>query len=209
MISLQRLLGRPDEFFTLLEASAQLGCDAASALNQTVSHPGRAPTLDAFTDARRKDKEIINRLEEMLSLVFVTPLEREDLEDVAQGLYKVPKVVEKFAERYLITWEKVTEVDFTLAARMLEQATEVVKEMVKSLRTTTSLADIKSLDARLSQIEADASHIILDATRRLYAPGTPALRAVIGKELFDILADGIDDCRDIGRTLALVVLKNS
>ena len=209
MFSLQRLLGKPDEFFGLLESSAQLGCDAAEALNDMVSHPERPPSMTRVVEARRKDKEIITRLEEMLGLVFVTPLEREDLEDVAQGLYRIPKVVEKFAERYVITWEKVKDIDFTLPSRMLGQAAEGVRNMVVSLRSARSLAEIKLLEARLSQIEADASRIILDGLRRLYLPGTSALKAIIAKELFDILAEGIDDCRDVGRTLALVVLKNS
>lgn len=209
MFSLQRLLGRPTEFFGLLEASAQLGVDAAVALNQMVTHPGRQPSMDAFVTARRKDKEVILKLEEMLTHIFVTPMEREDLEQVAQGLYKIPKVVEKFAERYEFTWDKVATVDFSLAARFLERACLVVQEMVKSLRTSGQLADIKSLDARLSQIEADASHIIMDGVRRLFLPATPPLTAIIAKELFDVLSDAIDDCRDIGRALALVVLKNS
>ncbi|MGI8601481.1 MAG: DUF47 domain-containing protein [Verrucomicrobiales bacterium] len=209
MFSLQRLLGRPKEFFSLLEQSAELGCQAATALNEMVTHPNTAPSLDIFAQARRKDKEIINRLEEMLSVVFVTPFEREDLEDVAQGLYRIPKAVEKFAERYVITWEKVRDVDFTLAARMLERATVVIRDMVRSLRNFGTLADIKSFDARLSQIEADAAHILMDATRRIYAPGTGSLKAIIVKELFDVLSEGIDDCRDLGRTLALVVLRNS
>ncbi len=209
MLSLQRILGRPDEFFGLLERSAELSCEAAAALNYTLSHPNDAPSLDAFADARRKDKAIINQLEEMLGLVFVTPMEREDLEAVAQGLYAIPKAIEKFAERYQIVWDKVSDVDFTLGGRMLESATQVVKEMVACLRLQNGLGEIKSLDARLSQIEADASYVLMDATRRLIAPGTPALKAIIAKELFDILADGIEKCRDIGGTIALAVLKNS
>jgi uncharacterized protein Yka (UPF0111/DUF47 family) len=209
MFSLQRLLGRPNEFFGLLEESADLSCEAAAALNEMVTHPHRVPSLEAFAQTRRKDKEIINRLEEMLGLVFVTPFEREDLEDIAQGLYRIPKVVEKFAERYVITWEKIRDVDFTLAVRMLGRATLVIREMVRSLRNYGTLADIKSFDARMSQIEADAAHILLDATRRLYLPGTSSLKAIIVKELLDVLSEGIDDCRDLGRTLALVVLRNS
>ena len=102
MFSLQRLLGRPREFFGLLEQSADLGCEAAAALNEMVTHPHTAPSLEVFAEARRKDKEIINRLEETLDLIFVTPFERDDLEDVAQGLYPIPKAIEKFAERYVL-----------------------------------------------------------------------------------------------------------
>ena len=75
MFSLQRLLGRPAEFFGLLEQSAALGAESVSALRNTLSNRTQAPSLDAFVNARRKDKAIINRLEEMLTKVFVTPIE--------------------------------------------------------------------------------------------------------------------------------------
>jgi uncharacterized protein Yka (UPF0111/DUF47 family) len=209
MFSLQRLLGHPKEFFGLLEQSAALGREAATALADLVARPTEHPSLERITTARRQDKEVINRLEERLSRVFITPIEREDLEEIAQGLYRIPKAVEKFAERFEFVWEQVQDVDFTLGARMLVRASELVEEMVQSLGSDGALGKIKSTEARLSQIEADASHIILASTRALFLPGNAPLKIVIAKDLFDILAEGIEECRAIGRTLALVVLKNS
>jgi uncharacterized protein len=209
MFSLQRLLGRPREFFGLLEKSAALGREAAVALADMVAPPPEPPSLDRITAARRQDKEVIVRLEERLTRVFITPIEREDLEQIAQGLYRVPKAVEKFAERYQFVWERIQDVDFTLGARMLVRASELVEEMVCNLGSDEALFKIKSIEARLSQVEADASQILLACTRGLFVPGNAPLKIIIAKDLFDILHDGIEKCRDIGRTLALVVLKNS
>jgi uncharacterized protein Yka (UPF0111/DUF47 family) len=209
MFSVQRALGRPREFFGLLEESAALGAESVAALRETLTHRGKKPSLDAFVAARRKDKEVITRLDSMLTRVFVTPIEREDLHAVASQLYRLPKTVEKFAERYDIVWEKVTDFDFGLVAHMLESAARIIVEMVQSLQSNSDLAHIKSLDARLSQIEADAGRVILDSLRRLYEPGGNPLREIIAQDLYHILGDCLDVCRSIGRTLALVILKNS
>ena len=136
-------------------------------------------------------------------------MEREDLQAVATQLYRLPKTVEKFAERYEIAWEKVAVYDFGLITHMLESAAKVVSEMVKNLRLTGGLAEVKSLDARLSQIESDAGRVILEALRRIYEPGGDPLREIIAQDLYHILSDCLDICRSIGRTLALVILKNS
>ena len=209
MFSLQRILGRPDEFFGLLEQSAALGVESVSALRSAMSDRTKAPVMEALVTARRKDKEVINKLEAMLSRVFVTPIEREDLQAVATQLYRLPKTVEKFAERYEISWAKVGDYDFGLITHMLENAAKIVAEMVQSLRLRGSLAEMKALDARLSQIESDAGHLILDALRRIYEPGGDPLREIIAQELYHVLSDCLDVCRSIGRTLALVILKNS
>lgn len=209
MFSLQRLLGRPGEFFGLLEKSAALGIEAVSALRVSLANRHEAPNLETFAAARRSDKAVINQLEEMLTQVFITPVEREDLESVATQLYRLPKTVEKFAERYEIVWERMRAYDFSVVAHMLEGAAKIVQEMVQSLSRRGKLAEIKALDARLSQIESDAGKVILDALRRIYEPGGDPLREIIAQDLFHILGDCIEVCRSIGRTIALVILKNS
>ena len=209
MFSLQRLLGRPREFFGLLEQSAALGVESVAALTPLVARRDTAPKLDAFISARRRDKEVINQLESMLTQVFVTPIEREDLQAVATQLYRLPKAVEKFAERYEIVWDKVQDYEFTLIAQMLESAARIVEEMVQGFRRGGDLADVKSLDARLGQIETDAGRVILDGLRRIYAPGGDPLTEIIAQDLYHILSDTLDVCRSIGRTIALVIHKNS
>jgi uncharacterized protein Yka (UPF0111/DUF47 family) len=209
MFSLQRLLGRPAEFFGLLEQSAALGAEAVGVLRTTLANRTQAPNLEAFATARRRDKEVINRLEEMLTKVFITPIEREDLQAIATQLYKLPKTIEKFAERYEIVWQKVGEYDFSLVAHMLESGARIVVEMVQNLHQGGDLGTIKALDARLSQIESDASTVILDALRRIYEPGGDPLREIIAQDLYHILSECIDVCRAIGRTIALTILKNS
>jgi uncharacterized protein Yka (UPF0111/DUF47 family) len=209
MFSLQRILGRPREFFGLLEQSAELGAESVAALRTTLENRTQEPLLDAFVSARRKDKAIINKLEEMLTQVFVTPIEREDLQAVATQLYRLPKTVEKFAERYIIVWEKTKDYDFSLAAHMLESGAKIVVDMVKLLSSGGKLAEIKAMDARLSQIESDAGRVILESLRRTYEPNGDTLGKIIAQDLYHILSDCIDVCRSIGRTLALVILKNS
>lgn len=209
MFSLQRILGRPGEFFGLLEQSAALGVESVIALRNTLTNRSQAPVMEAFVTARRKDKEVITTLEAMLSRVFVTPIEREDLQAVATQLYRLPKTVEKFAERYEITWEKTGDYDFELITHMLEKAAKIVLEMVQSLRLRGNLAEMKALDARLSQIESDAGDVILESLRRIYEPGGDPLREIIAQDLYHILSDCLDVCRSIGGTLALVILKNS
>ncbi len=209
MFSLQRILGRPEEFFGLLEQSAALGAESVTALRAMLAEPSGPPSLEAFSTARRKDKAVINKLEEMLTQVFVTPIEREDIQAIATQLYRLPKKVEKFADRYALVWDKVAGFDFALAAHMLEGGAKIVVEMVQILSRSGKLAEINALDARLSQVEADAGRVILESLRRMYLPGGDELSSIIAQDLYHILSDCIDVCRSIGRTLALVILKNS
>lgn len=209
MISLQRSLGRPAFFFGSLAESAQLGHQAAVALHRQLSRRDEAPDLTGVAEARRSGKAVINAVREGLVRHFITPMEREDLEAVAQGLYAIPKVMEKCAERHELSWERLREVDFSLVARLLVPATEVVVAMAQALGNRASLAEIKAQEARLSQIEDDASHIVLESTKQLYQPGRDPLTIIIASEILEILQSAFEHCGALGSTMTRVLMKNS
>jgi len=209
MFSFQRLMGRPAVFFGLLEQSAGLGARSIAALQPIAAHTGSPPDLAPLHQLRREDKAVVNQIEELLTRIFVTPIEREDLETVASCLYKIPKKAENFAELCAIVWKFLDGVDLTLPLQMLENAARIVREMVQALAASTSPHEVKRLDTRLSQIEADASAVINSSLRRLYEPGGDALREIAIHDVFRALTACFDAVRSSGRGIAHVSLKNS
>src|ERR1043165_3710976 len=126
MFSLQRLIGKDDKFFGLMEASAEECRTSIESLVNLLKAPRETRSLDAFIEARRKDKRITKELTEHLLKTFVTPLEREDIEALSEALYKIPKTVEKFSERLLIADHHLKDVDFSKHVEMLSQAADTV-----------------------------------------------------------------------------------
>ena len=208
MISFQRLLGREEEFFGLLEASAQECMNSVAALRRVLAQPGVPPVLDDFAAARRKDKEITAKLEELLIRTFVTPIEREDLEALATQLYKIPKTIEKFAERFALSAARIAEVDFGPQAGLLDEAVALVSKLVKALRAA-DFPRINELQAEIQAVESRADDLLNESLRPLYAPGFPGLQAIILKDLFDLIEKAIDRCRDAGNVVSHILLKNS
>ncbi len=209
MISLQQLLSREQEFCDLLEASAGEAAHAVDALKFMLLHRDNAVTLHEFADARSKDKAITEKISEMLITTFVTPMEREDIEALAEALYKIPKTVEKFAERYRISADKVRDVDFSKQVDLMEQAVHLVRQMVQALRSGRNLGGIKALQNQVQAVESTADDLLLEMERRFYEPGFPALKAIILKDLFNLNEKVVDRCRDAGNVISHVVLKNS
>jgi len=82
-------------------------------LIQLLHSPGTIKSLDDLVLARRKEKRIAEQISSELVRTFVTGLEREDIEALSHALYKIPKTVEKFAERLNISAAHLGGVDFT------------------------------------------------------------------------------------------------
>jgi uncharacterized protein Yka (UPF0111/DUF47 family) len=209
MLSVQRMLGRDDDFCALLEASAGEGVASVEALKAVLDRCSERPSLEAFRAARRKEKEISHQLGDLLYSALVVAMEREDVEALAEALYKIPKTVEKFAERYLLSLEQVRAFNFTRQLVLMEEATKSVLEMVQAFRARAGVAELKRLDARIQRLEAEADDVILEFVRQLFGPDCPSLQAIILKDLIELNEKVVDRCRDASNVIARVALKNS
>jgi hypothetical protein len=209
MFSLQRLLGKEDMFFGLLEASAQEAHTSVQALVKLSKALDKPVELEEFSRSRRKDKEITETIRNAVYTTFVTALEREDIESLGNALYRIPKTVEKFSERILLSPPLVRGVDFSKQIDPLDQATGCVLKMVQSLRHGVDLEEIKRLNDKLQQVEGEADKAILELYRDLFSGRHDPLKVIMLKDLYELLEKVIDRCRDAGNVISQIVLKNS
>lgn len=208
MISIQRIFGKEDRFFALLLASAE---ETHASIDQLTDmlRGVKQHTLGDFAAVRKKDKQITKEISELLVKTFVTALEREDIEALSSALYKIPKTVEKFVERYMISADRLANVDFNQHAAMLDEATEKVVELVKTLKKGMDIIRVKELNDRIQQIEGAADKLMLDRLKDLYSGKYDALDVLIISKLYDLLEKVIDRCRDVGNVVTQIAYKNS
>lgn len=207
MISLQKFFGKSDIFYTLLENSAEEARHGVQALKTLFAQPPGAQNMDELILVRRKDKKITEEINEALCKTFVTELEREDIEALSNALYKIPKTVEKIAERYVICSDKLTGSDFSRQLGMMETAVDIVAVMVSELRKKLHLERMKDMNAKLQHVEGEADKLILELLKDLYSGNHDPLRVIMLRDLYDLMEKVVDRCRDAGNVLSQIVLK--
>ena len=208
MFSLQTIFGQGNQFYTLLEDAAVAAHDSTKALHVMLKGSERQPALDAFKLARQRERDASEKISQSLVDSFITPIEREDIEALGSALYKIPKQVEKFADRYSLATQHLAHIDFAPRAAMLEQAAGVVVEMVRKLRLM-KLEPMKALGDQLRFIENEADRLMLELYREIYSGKLDPLQMFLLKEFFEILEKAIDRCREAGVVAYEIVLKNS
>ena len=209
MFSLQTIFGKGDKFYGLLEQSAATVCESAKALHELLSKPGQGSVMAGFTATRAREKALASQISEGLVNTYVTALDREDIAALNSALYKIPKTIEKFAERYEIVADRLAGVNFAQRALILERSSQVVEEMIGELRRGLRIDPVKKLQDRLQALESEGDRMLLDAYRTLYLEGGDAMRAMLAKDLFELIEKAIDKCRDVGNIVYSIVLKNS
>lgn len=208
MFSLQTIFGSGQQFYTLLDDAAVAAHDSAKALYVMMKAADRQPALDAFKLARQRERTASDKIGQALVDSFITPFEREDIEALGSALYKIPKQIEKFADRYSLATTHLEHIDFAPRAAMLEQAAAVVVEMVHELKKM-NLDQMTALNEKLRAIENEADRLMLELYRDIYSGRLDSLQMFLLKEFFEILEKAIDRCREAGVVIYQIVLKNS
>ena len=209
MFSLQRMLGKEDKFFSLLEASAKEAHTSVQALIKLSKALDQPKVLDELVHSRQKDRQITKEISTAVYTTFITALEREDIEALSNALYKIPKTVEKFSERVRLTPRFVHGIDFSTQISLLERATDVVLEMVKALRDGMDLERVKDLNEKLQYLESEADKHMMSLYKDLFGGQHEPIQVIVLKDLYELLEKVIDRCRDSGNVISHIVLKNS
>ena len=213
MFSLKKLLGHDDKFFDLLEAGAEEAKTSvelfARYLKKVAESQVVPVALDDFVQTRRKEKRIRHRMTEELSKTFITPLEREDIEALSFALYRIPKQLEKIVERLSIYPGRVPHAAFQRQAELMLQAVEAVAFMVKQLRGGTHIEKIREANDRLQYAEGEADKVMLSLLKDLYHGPYDAKELVILQELYEMVEQAVDRCRNAGNIVVQIVLKHS
>jgi uncharacterized protein Yka (UPF0111/DUF47 family) len=80
---------------------------------------------------------------------------------------------------------------------------------VKGLRNDLELSRAQAQHKELQQIEGDADKLMIRSLRDLYSNPESSLRALVMKDLHELLEKIFDRCRDAGNVVFMVALKHS
>jgi len=209
MFSIQQLFSKGERFQELLEAATQESHESVRLAIEVMKAPGKTQNRDDVILARRKEKKISQQISNELVNAFVTGLEREDIEALARALYRIPKAAEKLADRLVMAGHFLDGVDFSKHADMMAKATDAVRGMVLQLRDLKNLEKVKDFNDRLQLVEVEADRYIMDLLRDLYSGKYEPHRAMMLRDIYELMEKVIDRCHDAGNVVMYIVLKNS
>jgi uncharacterized protein Yka (UPF0111/DUF47 family) len=206
MFSIQQFFSKGDRFQELLEAAAQ---ESHESVRLVIESPRNTQNLDDLILARRKEKKISEQISTELVKTFITGLDREDIESLARGIYRIPKAAEKLAERLVMAGHHLDGIDFSKQADMMTKATDAIREMVRQLRNMEDMEKLKTFNDRLQLVEAEADRHMNDQLRDLYSGKYDAIRAIVIRDVYELMEKVVDRCHDAGNVVMHIVLKNS
>ena len=198
---------REEDFFVLFRKQAALvreGCDLLLEMVDTFDRlDERARQLK---DVERRADVVTHEIFERLNRTFITPLDREDIHQLASDLDDVMDAMDGTARRSQI---------FRLgpAPEGVKQLTEVIERMVGVLGEGVGRLkkgdDVMRYCIEAKQLEEEGDAIYHESLGRLFEKERDALEIIKWKEIYDNLEQTLDQSEDVANVLESITLKHA
>jgi predicted phosphate transport protein (TIGR00153 family) len=146
--------------------------------------------------------EIIQRLHR----TFVTPLDREDIHELARSLDDVMDAIDASAGVIRLYQIERVRPDARELARLVRVSADQLVVALQALERRQGVAE-PAVEINRLENEADRAHQI--ALRRLFEEERDPITLIKWKEILDFLEDATDRCEDVANVLEGVVVKHA
>ena len=146
--------------------------------------------------------DIIHRL----NRTFVTPLDREDIHELASALDDVVDFTEEVADYLGLYNIEAPMAQAQELAKVLHQAARQIAEAMPRLR---SFKDLSLYTVELNRLENDGDRIAREAIASLFDNGIDPMVVIRWKDIFERLEEAIDATEHVANILEGIVIKNS
>jgi predicted phosphate transport protein (TIGR00153 family) len=195
-------------FFSLLLEEATVAKEMAQAMKDLMTNYKNIGTARKdMKELEHRADEIVHRIHEAINETFITPIEREDLRDLASKLDEVVDML--YATVLRLDLYQVAEPDDGM-----RRLTDIVLESVTKLHEAMSLVKergegdrIEKLCVEVNHLENTADEVMNEAIASLFQT-QDAITVIKLKEIYEKMEQATDFCEDVADTLSDIVAKN-
>lgn len=212
MFKLPRLKPKEDKFFALLGQMAAQASASAQHLKTFVESADAAEkdrAGRAIAETKALAKTLSMQVTRELCRTYITPFDREDIQDFATELYKIPKIIEKIKDRMQAHGLSGREGEFSRQTDLIAQAAEGMESMVRDLVRGHDSKRIVVRAEAIQNLEQTGDAVLGELLVALLRDGNSARDMILRKDIYDMLERVIDRYRDAADVAVQIVLKHS
>jgi uncharacterized protein Yka (UPF0111/DUF47 family) len=208
-----KLLPREDKFYRLMGGLAEEARLCAIHLDTFVKSDDksqRTTELTAINESRIRSKTLSSDITRELCSTFITPYDREDIQDFSHSLYKIIKTIKKIGDRLdmhgLVNGKSAR---FSRQTGLIVQEAEAMQDMVYELTKGHHNDRIVAKANVLHDLENEGDMVLNELFADLFRDENDIKQLILLKDLYNMLEKVIDRYRNAGAVALQIVLKHS
>ena len=201
------LFPKEEDFFALFTRQGAVVRESCEQLHEMVMRfddlEERARRLK---DVEHKGDLITHEIFERLNRTFITPIEREDIHDLASGLDDVVDSVEAIASRFVLFKIQHTTSEAGELTHILVNCGVQIEQALLHLK---DFKNLMGFTIELNRLENEADQVSRGVVAELFSGKHEVLDILRWKEIYGRLENAADQCEDVANIIESIVIKNS
>jgi uncharacterized protein len=203
----QVFVPREREFFDLFDEAGKNIVRAADLLDQMLRHfPERADLARDILICEQDGDRITHDLIQRLNHTFVTPIDREDILQLASALDDIVDFTEEVAD-YLGLYK--IEAPMEQAQRLAHILLQSCRQISEAMPRLRGFRDISHYTVEINRLENDGDRVTREAMASLFDNGVDPMMVIRWKDIFERLEAAIDATEKVANILEGIVIKNA
>ena len=206
------LVPKEEKFFEMLTEQASNALEGAKELKNFVAN------YDKFERSERKSKaqiikniehkgdEITHKIIDKLNKTFITPIDKEDIHQMAVLFDDVIDLINAVAIRFVLLG--IERID-SYIIKLVDIILEVVIELNKSILDLRKLKNMREHYVRIHSLENEADEVYHEALSELFHFYKNSIDIIKYKEIYELLEDITDKCEDVAHVVENIVVKHA
>jgi predicted phosphate transport protein (TIGR00153 family) len=203
-----RLLPRNEEFFDLFTEVANRNKEAAQFLRDLfeAAPDRRTPIVEAIKRLEHEADQVTHEVVNRLDRTFITPLDREDIYQLASDLDDVMDAMDGCARRAQIFRLGVAPPGVRRLTEVIQRMVAVLAEAVGRLKKGD---DVMRFCIEAKQLEEEGDAIYHEALGQLFEKERDAIELIKWKEIYDNLERTLDEAEDVANVVESITIKHA
>ena len=201
---------REEKFFDLFEESARNLVRGAGLLAELIEKwENIEERVSEITELEHHGDNITHRIIAQLHATFITPIDREDIAQLAERMDDVMDFIEGAAVAMLIYEVKRPTERAQELADILVRTTSEVSAAIPRLRRRNQLNKIPEHCIEINRLENEADGVVRAALTELFHNQVDLADVIKWREIYEHMETATDRCEDIANVLEGVMIKRA
>lgn len=156
----------------------------------------------------RKGDSHIHELVVELNKTFITPIEREDIHQLAMKMDDVLDGLEQCSARFEMF--SFTEIDDHMV-KFFDNIYQSTIEIANALKLLSQkkLLDMRTHAIKIKDYETKCDEILRASIKNLFVDQKDPIKIIQYKELYEMLEEIADSCEDVANTIETIIMRNA
>jgi predicted phosphate transport protein (TIGR00153 family) len=208
-----RLKPKENKFIQLLHEMGEITINAANLIVECVQVSSHRESIDYYRlikDEEHKADAVQNKIFEELNNTFITPFDREDINNLSASMDDVVDLINSCAKRIMLYNPKQMPSEGVKLAELVRESATALLLAIKELDSFKKRPEkIKEYCAQLEKVEKQADDVYEHFLINLFENEKDAVEIIKLKDILHELEKACDAAQAVGKTIKTVIIKFS